>query len=301
MTLPLIFGTSGAILLDEEARFFEEAQPAGFILFARNCVNKAQLSKLIADLKSIVPNALVMVDQEGGRVMRMKPPEWPAMPAPKLYGEMYDRSPIMAGESLKKDMAQAAETLNEHGFNVNLTPCCDLFVPNAHAVIGDRAFHEDPHIVAHLGEMQARCYLAAGIQPVMKHIPGHGRASLDSHKDLPVIDADLQTLQADLAPFIALADTLGDDIWGMVCHCVYPNLDPSGLPAGCSEYMVNEVIRGQIGLSGKLLTDDICMDALSVIGDPAARAKACLQAGCDLVLHCDGNLEDMKGIRDVMV
>lgn len=294
--LPLIFGTSGPELLDEEARFFEEAQPSGFILFARNCVSKDQLDKLTADLYAVVPDALLFVDQEGGRVMRMKPPEWPTMASAKMYGEMYDRSPIMAGEALKKDTAQAADTLKAHGFNVNCVPCCDLFVPNAHAVIGDRAFHEDPDIIAHLAGIQARAYFDAGIQPVMKHIPGHGRANLDSHKDLPVIDADAGILQSDLAPFKALANAMGEDIWGMVCHCVYPNLDASGLPAGCSEFMVQEIIRNQIGLTGKLVSDDICMEAMSVIGGPAERVKACVTAGCDLILHCDGKLGDMRAI-----
>lgn len=294
--LPLIFGISGGELLDEEARFFEEVQPQGFILFARNCLNSEQLKKLNRDLNAVIPDALILIDQEGGRVMRMKPPEWPPMPPAKLYGEMYDRSPIMAGESLKKDTAQAALTLTDHGFNVNCVPCVDLFVPNAHAVIGDRAFHEDPEVIAHLATIQARAYFDAGIRPVMKHIPGHGRASLDSHKDLPVIDADLETLQADMAPFKALASAMGEDVWGMVCHCVYPNLDASGLPAGCSPYMVEEVIRGQIGLTGILLSDDICMEALHVIGGPADRAKACLNAGCDLILHCNGKLGDMREI-----
>ncbi len=294
--LPIIFGTSGGELLDEEARFFEEVQPSGFILFARNCLNSEQLKKLTADLYAVVPDALIMIDQEGGRVMRMKPPEWPSMPAAKMYGEMYDRSPIMAGESLKKDTAQAAEVLTTHGFNVNCVPCCDLWVPNAHAVIGDRAFHEDPDVIAHLATIQARAYFDAGVQPVMKHIPGHGRASLDSHKDLPVIETDAETLQQDIAPFKALASAMGEDIWGMVCHCVYPNLDSSGLPAGCSEFMVQEIIRNQIGLTGKLVSDDIGMEAMAVIGDMGQRAKACLDAGADLVLHCSGKMDEMHQV-----
>jgi beta-N-acetylhexosaminidase len=296
-SIPLIFGTSGPVLLDEEARLFEESQPAGFILFARNCVDPQQLKKLNRDLKAVVPNAHILIDQEGGRVMRMKPPVWPSIPAPKLYGEMYDRSPIMACESLKKDTGETAKLLTEHGFTVNCAPLCDLFVPGAHAVIGDRAFHASPEVVSVLAEAQARAFIENGIQPVIKHMPGHGRANMDSHTDMPVIDCDLVTFMDDLQPFRALATgQLGNQIWGMVAHCVYPQLDESARPASASRTLIQNVIRDQIGLEGLLLTDDICMAALSVIGGPAARTEACLEAGCDLVLHCNGKIDEMREI-----
>lgn len=291
---PIVFGTSGSELLDEEARFFEEVRPAGFILFARNCIDPDQLRKLTSDLRTIVPDALMTVDQEGGRVNRLKPPHWSVAPASKLYGDMYDRSPIMALETLRKDTEEAARQLSEHGFTVNCAPCADLFVPGAHAVIGDRAFHEQPDIVPILAEAQARAYLASGIQPVMKHLPGHGRANMDSHTDMPLIDVDALTLMDDLIPFRALASNMGASIWGMVAHCVYPSLDDSGRPASCSPTLIQNVIRDQIGLQGLLLSDDIGMEALSIIGGPAERAKACLEAGCDLVLHCNGRMEEMR-------
>lgn len=291
--LPVAFGTSGPELLDEEARFFEEAQPAGFILFARNCVSPEQLMKLNSDLRSIMPDAHIMIDQEGGRVMRMKPPVWPSIPAPKLYGEMYDRSPIMACESLKKDTIDTARLLKGHGFNVNCAPCADLFVPGAHAVIGDRAFHENSDIVAVLAEVQARAFLGEGVRPVIKHIPGHGKANMDSHHDMPVIDQDVSD---DIAVFKKVVSAMGDDLWGMVAHCVYPRLDASGLPASVSEAIIQDVIRGEIGLTGLLLSDDIGMEALKVIGGPAERTQACLKAGCDLVLHCNGKMGEMREI-----
>ncbi len=296
--LPLIFGTHGPKLLDEEARFFEEAQPRGFILFARNCETKTQLTKLINDLKTIIPEAYIMVDQEGGRVMRMKPPEWQAQAAPKIYGDMYDRSPIMACEALKKDTGDVATQLKEHGFNVNIAPTCDLYVEGIDNGIGDRAFHKDPETIAFLAEAQARTLLEAGIQPVIKHLPGHGYAQCDSHKALPIMDIKGDDLERSLAPFKMMTDKLGSDIWGLVAHCVYPSLDDSGLPAGCSPKLIQEIIREKIGLTGLLLSDDINMHALDVIGDLPARAKACLDAGVDLVLHCDGNLKDMKSIAE---
>jgi len=298
MTLPLVFGTHGAELLDEEARFFQEVQPSGFILFARNCVDKAQLTKLISDLKSTVPDADIMVDQEGGRVMRMKPPVWPTQAAPKVYGDMFDRSPIMACEALKKDTNEVAKQLKEHGFTVNIAPTCDLYVEGIDNGIGDRAFHKDPDIIAFLAEAQARTLLDAGIQPVIKHLPGHGFAQCDSHLALPIMEMEGDDLDRSLAPFKMMTDKLGSDIWGLVAHCVYPSLDHSGLPAGCSPKLIQEIIRDKIGLTGLLLSDDINMHALDVIGDLPERAKACLDAGCDLVLHCDGNLGDMKAIAD---
>lgn len=297
---PIVFGTAGPDLLDEEARFFEEVKPAGFILFARNCVEPAQLKKLTADLKSIRPNAPIMVDQEGGRVTRLKPPHWHVAPAAKLYGDMFDRSPIMALETLRKDTDDAARQLIDFGFTVNCAPCADLFVPGAHAVIGDRAFHEKPDVVSVLAEAQARAYLAAGIQPVIKHLPGHGRANMDSHTDMPIIEADAASLADDFVPFRALADAMGDTLWGMVAHCVYPGIDNSGRPASCSVNLIQTIIRDQIGLKGLLLSDDIGMEALSVIGGPADRAKACLDAGCDLVLHCNGKMNEMRGVADAL-
>lgn len=291
--LPVVFGCSGPELLEEEAVFFEEAQPAGFILFARNCVSPEQVKILNSRLREIMPDAHILIDQEGGRVMRMKPPVWPNQPAPKLYGEMYDRSPIMACESLKKDTIDTARLLKDHGFTVNCVPCADLFVPGAHTVIGDRAFHENPDVVAVLAETQARAFLGEGVQPVIKHLPGHGKSNMDSHKDMPVIDMDMSD---DIATFKRVVGAMGSDLWGMAAHCVYPRLDSSGLPASVSKTIIQDVIRGEIGLTGLLLSDDLGMEALSVIGGPAERAQACLEAGCDLVLHCNGKIVEMREI-----
>ena len=254
--------------------------PVGVILFARNIQAPAQLASLIAAIRRALPEqALLMVDQEGGRVARLRPPHWQAHPSAATIGGLFARrraaglrAAWLTGALIGLDCAAA-------GFDVVCAPVLDLGIPGAHAVIGDRALAEDPHAVARLGRALASGLLAAGIQPVGKHAPGHGRARVDSHLGLPRIEAD--DMDADLLPFALNADLP----WAMTAHIVYPAWDPV-LPATLSPAVIGSIIRGRIGFEGVLVTDDIAMQALS--GTPADLARRALAAGCDVALYCSG-------------
>lgn len=245
--------------------------PCGVILFGRNILSPGRLAALTADLRRVLPaGSVLMVDQEGGRVARLRPPHWRAHPPPAALRGL--RAAWLTGALIGLDCAAA-------GFDVVAAPVLDLAIPGAHAVIGDRALAEQPREVARLGRAYAAGLLAAGVQPVGKHAPGHGRARLDSHLALPRVEAN--DLDADLLPFALNADLP----WAMSAHIVYPAWD-SALPATLSPTVIEAIIRGRIGFEGVLVTDDIAMQALS--GTPADLARQALAAGCDIALYCSG-------------
>ena len=287
-----IFGCAGPRLTAAEAAFFAEADPLGFILFARNCEDHDQVRRLTEDLRQSVgrPAAPVLIDQEGGRVQRLKPPRWRAAPAPGRLGALAGDDRAIADEAIRLNARLLAAELHELGVTVDCLPLLDLQMTGAHEVIGDRAFGGQPALVAELGRACAEGLLAGGVLPVMKHIPGHGRALVDSHLALPRVAAGRAELQAsDFAPFKALADLP----LAMTGHVVYEAIDPT-LPATTSATVIDQVIRGWIGFDGLLMSDDLSMAALA--GDLGRRAADCLQAGCDVALHCNGDLAEMTAV-----
>lgn len=250
---------------------FRAWPPAGVILFARNVQTPPQLRELTAQLRRVLlPGAVLMVDQEGGRVARLRPPHWRLHPPASALVSL--RAAWLTGALIGLDCADA-------GFDVVAAPVLDLAIPGAHAVIGDRALASEPEQVSRLGRAFAGGLLAAGIQPIGKHVPGHGRASVDSHLALPRVEAN--NLDADLLPFALNVDLP----WAMSAHIVYPAWDPV-LPATLSSTVISTIIRHRIGFQGVLVTDDLAMKALS--GSPAALARQALEAGCDVALYCSG-------------
>jgi beta-N-acetylhexosaminidase len=290
----VIFGIAGASLQPAERRFFAEADPLGFILFARNCVEPEQITALVAELRQCVgrAGAFVLIDQEGGRVQRLKPPRWRAAPPADAFGRLCERDEAAAVEAAWLNARLLAAELEPLGIDVDCAPVLDIRRPEGHAIIGDRAFGALPETVALLGRATCAGLLAGGVLPVIKHLPGHGRATLDSHEALPVVDAPADELRRiDLAPFAALADMP----LAMTAHVVYAAFDPAA-PATTSSRVIAQTIRGVIGFDGLLMSDDLCMRALS--GVPADRARAALAAGCDVVLHCNGDLAEMRAVAE---
>jgi beta-N-acetylhexosaminidase len=294
--LAAIFGCAGPQLAAAEREFFARANPTGFILFARNVESPAQLRALVAALRQSVgrEDAPVLVDQEGGRVQRLKPPQWRAAPAPGRFGELAAEDPARAAEAVRLNAQLIASELTAAGIDTVGAPSLDLRLPGAHQVIGDRAFSADPEIVAALGRAACEGFLAAGVTPVIKHLPGHGRSQVDSHLSLPVVDLPLAELEAsDFRPFRALADMP----LGMTGHLLITAMDAER-PATISSRVIAEIIRGFIGFKGVLITDDLSMEALS--GTVQSRAAAAIAAGCDLALHCNGKLEEMEAIAEAL-
>jgi beta-N-acetylhexosaminidase len=283
---PAILGIAGPALAAEEAALFRAHPPSGVVLFARNIENPRQLVRLTADLRSVLPQgAVLMVDQEGGRVARLRPPHWRAHPAAAMLGALHARKPEaglraawLTGALIGLDCAAA-------GFNVVCAPVLDLRCIGAHDVVGDRAFCGDPERIAPLAGAWAAGLLAAGVQPVAKHAPGHGRARSDSHAVLPLVDAPEEVLAADLEPFRALHHLP----WMMSAHVCYHAWDAER-PATLSPVVIEDVIRGRIGFSNLLVTDDLAMGALK--GPAGQRAVTAVAAGCDLALHCSGDAKD---------
>ena len=298
--LAAIFSVEGPVLSDRERDFFRAVKPFGFILFARNCVSPDQLRKLTADLKQAVGwECPVLIDQEGGRVQRLKAPVWRAYPPMRRFGERADDDEAQALDDLRFAMMQLGEELRDGGINVNCAPVLDVLQPETHEVIGDRAFSDDPSRVARMGMVVCQTMMAAGITPVIKHIPGHGRATLDSHHDLPVVSASRSELEAvDFKPFKEIAESaLSPVLWGMAAHMMFTDLDPQH-PSTLSPVIIRDVIRGHMGFEGLLLTDDIDMQALARYGDAARRSVLALEAGCDVALYCAGKLEIMEKIAN---
>lgn len=297
-TSAAIFSCGGPTLSDQERDFFREAQPLGFILMGRNCEKLEQVRKLTADLREAVGrDCPILIDQEGGRVQRLKPPVWRQFLPYRDFGELAEKSLEEALETIRFETLQIAEDLRICGVNVNCAPVVDVLHEETHDVIGDRAFSTRPDLVARLGLAVCETYLDAGITPVIKHIPGHGRAASDSHKELPVVKASLQELDTDdFIPFrqIAASDCAAA-LWGMTAHVLYPDLDADH-PATMSKEILENIIRGRIGFDGFLLGDDVEMEALRAYGGLGARARASLEAGCDAALYCAGRIEDMEEI-----
>lgn len=290
-----IFGLAGFELGGEERRFFAETGPFGFILFARNCAEPAQVRALVEDLRASVdrPEAPVLIDQEGGRVQRLRPPHWRAAPPAGRIGRLCAVDQARGCQASWLNARLIAAELGDLGIDVDCAPVLDVRHPLGHDVIGDRAFGFEPAGVAALARATCAGLLDGGVLPVLKHIPGHGRAAADSHFSLPVVDAPLAVLQSsDFAPFRALAEMP----LAMTAHVVYGALDPTA-PATTSAEVIESIIRRLIGFDGLLISDDLCMRALA--GTPGERTRAALAAGCDVVLHCNGDLPEMRQVAEV--
>jgi beta-N-acetylhexosaminidase len=290
--LAAIFGCDGQQLSADEKAFFRDARPWGFILFARNIESADQTRALIDDLRAACGdnNALVFVDQEGGRVQRLKPPLARLRRPAQMFGALHARDPQTAVEAVTLNHRLIAHELRALGFDADCAPCIDLLLPETHAVIGDRAFGREPSEVAALGRAAMDGLLAGGVAPVIKHIPGHGRAMADSHLELPVVETGLGTLeQTDFEPFRALADAP----MAMTAHVVFTAVDPDACVT-LSHRAIHTVVRGFIGFDGLLMSDDLSMHALG--GTFEERTTGAINAGCDVVLHCNGDPAEMQAI-----
>jgi beta-N-acetylhexosaminidase len=292
MRTRVIYGCSGLGLEAAERDFFRQAQPWGFILFGRNVQDREQVRALVAALRETVGDACapVLIDQEGGRVARLKPPHWHARPAAARFGALHRTGQEKAAEAAYLNARLIAADLAELGINVDCTPVLDLPVAGAHDVIGDRAFSHNPTAIIELGRAVMEGLMEGGVLPVMKHLPGHGRARADTHLELPHVTASREELSA--TDFVTFR-SLNTCPLAMTAHVVFDAIDPQR-PATTSPRVVKEAIRGEIAFDGLLMTDDLSMDALS--GPISARAKAALFAGCDVVLHCNGRMEEMRQV-----
>jgi beta-N-acetylhexosaminidase len=285
---PVIFGCSGLTLTPEEITFFQESQPLGFILFKRNVQDKIQLKALIEALKATLThdNPPILIDQEGGRVARLSAPHWFHPPS---SAHLMERGMKGLKERVYETYKKIAKDLVEVGITVNCAPLLDLHVPGADPIMGDRTFSTDPRLVAELGAIAIQALQDGGITPVMKHIPGHGAATCDSHENLPIVNLSYEELEAHFAPFKANAHCP----WAMTAHIVYSAIDPHAC-ATQSSVLIQDIIREEIGFTGLLISDDLGMQALT--GSFAERAQKSLAAGCDAVLHCSGNMVEMKDV-----
>lgn len=289
--LPAVLSLSGPVLTAEERAFFRDADPAGYILFGRNVVDRAQLRALTDDLRALHgrDHLFIAIDQEGGRVARMKPPVWEASPPQGVFAQLFELAPASAIEAARLNAECIGLDCAQGGITVDCLPLLDCPAPGADNVIGDRAFGSNPLAIAALGRAVLDGLARAGVAGVIKHIPGHGRAGADSHLALPVVDADPAELERDLGPFRALREAR----IAMTAHVRYTHWD-DGAPATLSARVIGEVVRGAIGFSGLLLTDDLDMAALE--GTIASRAVRALAAGCDLALYCWARMPDMVEI-----
>ena len=290
--LACILGCSGPVLTDAERRFFEQANPLGFILFARNIQSPDQVRGLVGALRASVgrADAPVLIDQEGGRVQRLRPPHWRSAPPGQAFADLAERDLERAKHLLRLNFRLIGAELADLGIDVDCAPVADVPVPGAHDVIGDRAYGHTPELVAELARACWDGLLDQGIMPIVKHIPGHGRAMVDSHLSLPRVDASFQDLRStDFESFRRLADAP----WAMTAHVVYAAIDDLR-PATTSPVVIDTVIRGLIGFDGVLISDDLSMKALG--GGFDDRARLSLAAGCDVVLHCNGEMNEMVGV-----
>jgi len=287
-----ILGCLGPVLTDDERAFFRDVRPWGFVLFKRNIESPDQVRTLTTALRETVDDetAPILIDQEGGRVQRLGPPHWRKYPPGRAFGALTTGDPLVRREITRLGARLLAHDLRALGITVDCMPVLDVPVPGAHDIIGDRAYGETVGEVATLGRAAAEGLIAGGVLPVIKHMPGHGRSMADSHEDLPVVEASRADLDAvDFEPFRILSDMP----MAMSAHVVYTAIDPSG-PATTSRKVIDEVIRSAIGFDGLLMTDDLSMKALK--GDFETRARAALSAGCDVVLHCNGRMDEMKPV-----
>lgn len=288
-----VVGLAGPFPTPAEFALLRELPPAGVILFARNCWSPAQVAELTGAVRAALdaPELPILIDQEGGRVARLGPPAWPAIPAAGRLGSLAGTAIERARDAVRLAARLIAHELRAVGVTVDCAPVLDVRRPETTDAIGDRAFADEPRLVAALGRAFVEGLEAGGVAPVIKHLPGHGRARVDSHAELPVVDASREELERDdFAPFQALAPHVP---FAMTAHVVYTALDPER-PATLSPRVIDAIIRGAIGFRGILLSDDLAMQALT--GTPAERATGALAAGCDLALFCPGRLEDSAAV-----
>jgi beta-N-acetylhexosaminidase len=291
-TRAFITGVSGLELTTTERELIRAERPWGFILFKRNVDTPEQVIRLLRDLRETVgePDAPVLIDQEGGQVQRLRPPNWPLYPAGAAFGDLYDIDPVLGLSAARLSARLIAADLNDLGVTVDCLPLADVPVPGADAVIGDRAYGAEPKKVAAIARAVTDGLEQGGVLPVLKHIPGHGRATADSHLRLPTVDTSrIELERTDFAAFRPLADLP----MAMTAHVVFSALDPAH-PATTSATIIEQVIRGVIGFQGLLMSDDVGMNALA--GSFAERTRAVFAAGCDVVLHCSGKLDEMREI-----
>ncbi|MCP9626862.1 beta-N-acetylhexosaminidase [Rhodopseudomonas palustris] len=287
-----ITGISGLGITDEEREFLRQTRPWGFILFKRNVDNPAQVAGVVGELRRIIdaPDAPVLIDQEGGRVQRLGPPHWPVYPRGAVFSALYDIDSQLGLTAARLSARLIAADLADLGITVDCLPLADVPVAGADAVIGDRAYGNEPAKVAAIARAVAEGLEQGSVLPVLKHIPGHGRATADSHFRLPTVDTSREELErTDFSAFQPLADLP----MAMTAHVVFSALDPAK-PATTSATIIDQVIRGRIGFQGLLMSDDVSMNALE--GSIADRTRASIAAGCDVVLHCNGKLDEMRQV-----
>jgi beta-N-acetylhexosaminidase len=289
--LPIIFAFSGLELTADERALFKAADPSGYILFKRNCNTPEQVRALTDSLRDLSgrDDIPILIDQEGGRVARLGPPHWPVFPNGEIFGRLYEKAPLSAIEAARVNALAIARLLFDLGINVDCLPLLDVRSPGGHDVIGDRSYGSDPMRVAALGEHSLRGLREGGVVGIVKHVPGHGRAAADSHLELPVVTVSRDELETDLAPFRQLRDAP----MAMTAHVTYTALDPDRC-ASLSPIVIGETIRRDIGFDGLLMADDLTMKALG--GSLAERAQGVIAAGCDVALHCSGDLAEMAEI-----
>lgn len=291
-TRAFITGVSGTELTAVEREFIRAERPWGFILFRRNVDTPAQVAALVAELRAVAgaADAPVLIDQEGGRVQRLGPPDWPVYPPGAIFSTLYDTDSVLGLTAARLSARLIASDLADLGITVDCLPLADVPVPGADAVIGNRAYGTEPGKVAAIARAVTEGLEQGGVLPVLKHIPGHGRATADTHFKLPTVDAPRDELdRTDFAAFQPLADLP----MAMTAHVVFSAVDPAH-PATTSATMITQVIRGVIGFQGLLMSDDVSMNALS--GNIAERTRAIFAAGCDMALHCNGNIEEMREV-----
>ena len=296
MTHPkaVIFGCRGPEIMPDEFRFFSESRPAGFILFSRNCSSPEQIRTLIKDLRKSINNdkAPILIDQEGGRVVRLRKPYWREPPAAQVFAELATKDINLACEALNLNIRLIGDDLRTLGITVNCLPVLDIPLNDADPIIGDRAFGADAKTISILGRVVCEALLMEGVLPIIKHVPGHGRANLDSHKALPTVSTyQIELSETDFLPFKLLADMP----IAMTAHIIYSAIDREN-PATTSHKVISKIIRKRIGFDGLLISDDLSMQALD--GRFGDRTQAALAAGCDLVLHCNGDMGEMREIAD---
>ncbi|NBV07143.1 MAG: beta-N-acetylhexosaminidase [Proteobacteria bacterium] len=291
---PVIYGVSSTVLTDEEKYFFSKNGALGFIIFGRNIENKSQLKKLTDSLREIMEGeVLILIDQEGGRVARLKEPHWKKYPAGQYFADLYQTNKDQAGEELFKNFQEIGRDLTEMGINVDCAPVLDILTDKTHRVIGDRAYGKDAKQVADLGKKVCEGLLSQNVYPVIKHIPGHGLGTSDSHLELPIVDASLEELRAsDFLPF----QELRQQKFAMTAHILFSAIDKDN----CATVSKNAVriIRDEIGFKNILMSDDVSMKALK--GTFFEKSQAILEAGCDIVLHCNGKMEEMAEINSAL-
>ena len=298
--IPAFFGLAGTALTDAERGLFSAAAPAGYILFKRNIDTPGQVRALTDSLRDLSGNARlpILIDQEGGRVARLRPPHWPEFPAPLVFGTAWGKAPLTAMAAARANAQALATMLMDLGITVDCLPLLDVKADGMHDVIGDRSYGTDPHMVASLGRATLDGLKAGGCVGVVKHIPGHGRGTLDSHLALPTVTASAEELETDLIPFRRLADAP----MAMTAHILYPAWDKA-LCATLSPTIIGDIIRGSCGFDNLLMSDDLGMQALGSQpggSSMAGRATGVLEAGCDIALHCSGNFAEMEAVANAL-